>query len=43
MEAVTEIFGKVVEFLKGVDWAKVFETVKGIVEKVVEIVSSLAD
>lgn len=41
MEAVTEIFKKIGDFLASVNWAEVFETVKGIVEKIVEFVSSL--
>ncbi len=42
MEQVTEILGKVVEWVKGVDWAAVFETVKDVVTKLVEWISSLA-
>ncbi len=42
MEQVTEILGKVVEWVKGVDWAAVFETVKDVVTKIVEWISSLA-
>ena len=42
MEQVTEILGKVVEWIKGVDWAAVFETVKDVVTKIVEFVSGLA-
>lgn len=42
MEQVTEILGKVVEWLKGVDWAAVFATVKDVVTKLVEWISSLA-
>ncbi len=41
MDAVMEVLKKIGEFLAGVDWAKVFETVKGIVEKIVEFVSSI--
>ena len=42
MEAVTEIFQKIGDFLAGVNWEEVFNTVKGVVEKIIELVSSLA-
>ena len=42
MEAVTEIFQKIGDFLAGVDWNAVLETVKEVVNKIVELVSSLA-
>ena len=42
MEQVTEILGKIGDWLASVDWAKVFETVKDVVTKIVEFVSSLA-
>lgn len=41
MDAVMEIFGKIGDFLAGVNWEEVFNTVKGIVEKIVEVVSGL--
>lgn len=42
MTQVTEILGKVVEWVKGVDWEAVFATVKDVVTKIVEFVSGLA-
>ncbi len=41
MEQVTEILQKIGDFLAEVDWAKVFETVKDVVTKLVEWISSL--
>ncbi len=41
MEAVMEVLGKIGDFLATVNWEEVFNTVKGIVEKIVEVVSGL--
>ncbi len=42
MEAVMDVLKKIGDFLAGVDWTKVFETVKDVVTKLVEWISSLA-
>ena len=42
LSAITEVFGKIGDWLASVNWEEVFNTVKDVITKIVDFVSGLA-
>ena len=42
LSAITEVFGKIGDWLATVNWEEVFATVKDVIGKIVEFVSGIA-